>query len=251
MSEPAVRAELQITLKEGATAGLKSITQAAETAAKKTSAASVEAANKSFSATENLVSKSRSAYEKLASARETLGVRPEREIQREIQQTEAAYNRLARSGEASARELARAQDASIAKVRELRMEMGELTKVQKLQAVGNKYMPLAAGAAAGAYTGYRVEKAFVDKYTEQEQASTELRISMTDKNNRVSENYQKSLQLATELGNALPGNTRDFIMEAQALKQKGITESVIVNGGLKAAGYLRVGMGMHGEGEAG
>ena len=44
MSEPAVRAELQITFKDGGvTAGLKSVTQAAEQAASKTASASVAA----------------------------------------------------------------------------------------------------------------------------------------------------------------------------------------------------------------
>lgn len=144
MSEPAVRAELVVTLKDGATAGMKAIATEAEKAALKTSAASVAAANKSLAATEQFVSKSRTAYQKLSLARETLGVRSEREIQREIQQTEAAYNRLARTGEASARELARAHDASIAKIKALRREMGETEKSFRIS-------PGAVASVAGAY----------------------------------------------------------------------------------------------------
>jgi len=64
-----------------------------------------------------------SAFQKLASAREILGVRSEKAIQNEIRQTEAAYQRLAASGQASARELGRAQDAMRGKVAELRREM--------------------------------------------------------------------------------------------------------------------------------
>ena len=41
--------------------------------------------------------------QRMASAREQLGVRAERAIQREIQQTEATYKRLANSGTLSAR----------------------------------------------------------------------------------------------------------------------------------------------------
>lgn len=251
MSEPAVRAELQLTFKDGATAGLKSVTQSAEAAANKTASASVEAANKSVSAVQAQHDAHIKAYKSIATARETLGVRSERVIRDEIKRTQSAYETLARSGEASARELARAQDANIAKVRALRMEMGELTKMQKLQSVGKKYMPLAGGMAAGGAVGYGVMRAFVNKSAEQEMAFTELRISMTDKNNKVSGNYGKALEIATDLGNKLPGNTRDFILEAQALKQMGITESVIVNGGLKAAGNLRALLEMRGEGEAG
>jgi hypothetical protein len=64
-----------------------------------------------------------SAFQKLASAREVLGIRAEKAIQNEIRQTEAAYQRLAQSGEASTREMARAQDAMRQKVAELRREL--------------------------------------------------------------------------------------------------------------------------------
>lgn len=64
-----------------------------------------------------------SAFQKLANAREVLGIRSEKAIQNEIRQTEAAYQRLAAAGTASARELARAQDAMRGKVAELRREM--------------------------------------------------------------------------------------------------------------------------------
>ncbi len=124
----AVRAELIVSIRDQASAGLKSVTAAAEQAASKSATAAQGAAGKSAAAVEASTTRSRSAYERLATARETLGVRPERAIQREIQLTEAAYNRLARSGTASAKELARAQEASLRKVRELKKEMGEVEK---------------------------------------------------------------------------------------------------------------------------
>lgn len=64
-----------------------------------------------------------SAFQKLGSAREVLGIRSEKAIQNEIRQTEAAYRRLAVSGQASARELGRAQDSMRGKVAGLRQEM--------------------------------------------------------------------------------------------------------------------------------
>lgn len=64
-----------------------------------------------------------SAFQKLATSREILGVRSEKAIQNEIRQTEAAYQRLSASGQASARELGRAQDAMRQKVASLRQEM--------------------------------------------------------------------------------------------------------------------------------
>lgn len=92
-----------------------------------------------------------SAFQKLASAREILGVRSEKAIQNEIRQTEAAYKRLAESGQASARELGRAQDAMRGKVAELRREMEGV----KNTASG---MPTALKAAMGAVGAWQAGK---------------------------------------------------------------------------------------------
>lgn len=107
------------------------------------------------------VAKSREEIEKLQStvgntavgkyaqnmeARRALGVRSEKDIQKEIAQTEAAYQRLARSGTASARELARAQDASIAKIKTLRKEMGESEKgFSRMQVITGVGLAVGAG----------------------------------------------------------------------------------------------------------
>lgn len=71
-------------------------------------------------------------FSKMAKAREMLGVRPEREIQREIYRTEAAYNRLARSGTLSFNDQRRAAAAMRTEVGRLSNEMGKLTTQQKL-----------------------------------------------------------------------------------------------------------------------
>ncbi|CNG34986.1 Uncharacterised protein [Yersinia enterocolitica] len=49
-----------------------------------------------------------SEWQRASSARSTLGIRSERDIQREIQLTQAAYNRLTRTGTLSANEQSRA-----------------------------------------------------------------------------------------------------------------------------------------------
>lgn len=59
-------------------------------------------------------------YRRSSEARSVLGIRSERQIQREIQQTTAAYNRLTRTGLMSASEQARAFDAMRQKVAGLR-----------------------------------------------------------------------------------------------------------------------------------
>lgn len=66
MSEPAVRAELQITLKDTATAGLNAVTQAAEKSASKTAAASVAASTKSTKVAEESAKKITATNEEVA-----------------------------------------------------------------------------------------------------------------------------------------------------------------------------------------
>lgn len=88
---------------------------------------------------------------KARSAAEVLGLRTEQNIQREIQRTEAAYNRLARSGSMSMREQARAAEAARNKVRELNNEMGKFTLAQKAMRGLQTGAAVTGGAAAAGY----------------------------------------------------------------------------------------------------
>lgn len=152
MSEPAVRAELQITFRDGASAGLKSFTDAAEKSAKKISAAA-----------EQSNAQQRASLEKMSKAREVLGVRSERIIQEEIKQTQRSYAALAASGFASAEEQSRAFEKTREKITRLTNEMGKLTNEQKkaasaaadLEKMHSRIrtgVALGAGVAAAAYT---------------------------------------------------------------------------------------------------
>lgn len=91
------------------------------------------------------------AFQKLSSARETLGIRAEKVIRNEIHQTEAAYKRMADSGQASARELARAQDAMRQKVSALRKELDGVN-----QSAGR--FPALIRAAGGAMAAWQAGK---------------------------------------------------------------------------------------------
>jgi TP901 family phage tail tape measure protein len=236
MSSSAVDVEVRLKLKDGATAGLKATSQAAEQAASKSAVAAEKAASKSVAAVNAQHDSHIKAYQEIARARETLGVRSERVIRDEIALTKSAYESLARSGAASARELARAQDASIRKVRELRQEMGELTKMQRLTQVAQ------VGAAVGA--GGMAAKAVIDNpvrsYTDLESAQADLKIALMAKGGKVSAAYDEVMKQATDLGNKLPGATKDFVAAASALKEQGMTESAITGGGLKASAYFGV-----------
>lgn len=99
-------------------------------------------------------------FRKLSSARETLGIRSEKTIQREIQQTEAAYRRLKDSGTLSFREQGRAAEAARRHVTQLRNEMGRLTTAQKLAGIGRGIRDVAiGGAVAAAYLRPGVDRA--------------------------------------------------------------------------------------------
>ncbi|AJF00049.1 phage tail tape measure protein [Pandoraea apista] len=136
----------------GAEAAIQKHAKTAEQAANTLATSTEKAAQKAADATEKSASRQRSSYERLSQARENLGVRSERAIQREIQQTEASYNRLTRSGTMSWREQAAAASKMREKVTELTNEMGRLTNAQKAYA-GLKFTGAAvAGVGAAAYT---------------------------------------------------------------------------------------------------
>lgn len=91
-----------------------------------------------------------------------LGIRSERQIRMEILQTQAAYNRLARSGRASHNDLARAATATRNRIRELNDELGRGAGGwrSRMGAIGRGVATAAAGSAA-AYAAVRPE---VERY---------------------------------------------------------------------------------------
>lgn len=150
-STSSVDVEIRLKLQDGTSAGAKAVSQTIQKEAEKATTATERAAQRAAEAAEKGANRSRSAYERLSQAREVLGVRSERLIQREIQQTEAAYQRLLSSGTMSWQAQAAAADKMRQKVRELTNEMGRLTTAQKAYA-GLKFgASIAAGGAAAAY----------------------------------------------------------------------------------------------------
>lgn len=155
----AVDVELRLKMRDnGVDAGLKAVEQQAEktattatTAAEKASTAMERAAERAATATEQAASRQRSSYERLSHARETLGMRSEQAIQREIQQTVAAYNRLKDSGTLSFQEQTRAAEAMRSKVEQLTNEMGKLTAAQKIMAGIKTAAAIGAGVTAAGY----------------------------------------------------------------------------------------------------
>lgn len=94
-----------------------------------------------------------------SAARERLGIRSERASQREILQTQAAYNRLARSGRSSANDLQRAAAATKNSIRELNAELNNGIGLQQRFGKG---MAVGGAVIAGAAAGYAVLKPAMD-----------------------------------------------------------------------------------------
>lgn len=89
-------------------------------------------------------------YRRSARARETLVIRSEHAIQREIDRTTAAYNRLSRSGTLTAREQSRAYTAMKNKVAALNGEMGNLTRLERVRMAGGQIGAISGGIVAAA-----------------------------------------------------------------------------------------------------
>ena len=139
-----VDAEIRVKFVDaGASKGLKAVTQAAEQSATKSVAAAKAAASQSVKAAKEAASQSTRSvqaahdhniklYKDMAEARKNLGVRAEQAVREEISKTQAAYKLLASSGSLSARELGRAYDAQLSKVKALRQELGEVNKLSRI-----------------------------------------------------------------------------------------------------------------------
>ncbi|ECD4584724.1 tail length tape measure protein, partial [Salmonella enterica subsp. enterica serovar Newport] len=119
--------------------GLKLTKKAAEdavAATRKSGREQKRTDDESISSTKRVVTE----LQRAARARETLGIRSEHEIRRQIALTEASYNRLARSGVMSAREQARAWRATKEQIRELKREMRGVGTLAKAANIGGNVL---------------------------------------------------------------------------------------------------------------
>lgn len=80
----------------------------------------------------------------------------------------------------------------------------------------------------------------VAAFAKGEEASTELKVAMMMSDGTVSEDFAKINQLATDMGNTLPGTTEQFVRMMTMLKRQGISNESILGGMGKATAYLGV-----------
>lgn len=102
---------------------------------------------------------------------------------------------------------------------------------------------MAAGGAAGLASGYALSRplrSVVDAFAPAEDAATQLKVAMMDKNGQVAADYQRITDLANGLGDRLPGTTADFQNMMSMLSKQGLSTKSILGGTGEAAAYLGV-----------
>lgn len=102
---------------------------------------------------------------------------------------------------------------------------------RQLEQVGKGGIAMGAGLSAGLAVA---TKAFMA----QEDATTTLMNSLMTKDGNIPEIFKAINQQAIELGNQLPGATKDFADMATQLKSLGVKPETILGGALKATAYL-------------
>jgi TP901 family phage tail tape measure protein len=116
----------------------------------------------------------------------------------------------------------------------------KLTELEKRQQKSEALMMNGAKVmAAGAGILATLDPA-IEAYENLEDASASLRSTMMKDGGVISANFEKVNKLAVQLGNKLPGNTKDFTEMMQALLRNGVTEQSILQGTGKAAANLAV-----------
>ena len=133
------------------------------------------------------------------------------------------------------------QRAELAKMGEQHRKLAELRKKH-----GQDMMHLgmaAAGSAALMAGGNKMAgplRSVVGAFVPAENSETQLRASMMTNTGAVGPEYKQVLDLATRLGDRLPGTTADFIDMMTMLRRQGMTSQAILGGLGESAAYLGI-----------
>lgn len=144
-----------------------------------------------------------------------LGIRTEREIRREIQRTQAAYNAMAKSGRASHSELARAAQQTRSRIRELNAEMNSGSRFNRMiqggKSLARGATSVAAGVMAGGYVLAQPVSRTMDYDTELRHATNTMYAGKTLAEKRAGmEEINKTVNDAAYIG----GTSKEKALEA-------------------------------------
>ena len=133
---------------------------------------------------------------------------------------------------------------------ELERQAQRLQRIAERHQRNERRLQTAANASMAGYVGINTAQRAghliaspVREYMQQEQASTDLKVTMMRADGTYGA-FEEINKQAIQLGNILPGTTQDFINLARALKEQGVKDEVMSGGGLKAAAEMAVLMNM-------
>ncbi|EEP69311.1 phage tail tape measure protein [Kingella oralis] len=183
------------------------------------------------------------------------------QLQRSMRQSQQEYQRLQQSSHALGNEL-RTQGISTTRLREsqarlnrehdeaahaLERERAALNRLdrarersQRMSQAGRRALATSAASSLAAAGIGRTLMVPLKAYAETEAASTDLRMAMMDKTGQVSAQYQAVNELATRLGDKLPGTTADFKNLMTMLMRQGVSAETVLGGTGEAAALLAV-----------
>ncbi|HGO5816115.1 TPA: phage tail tape measure protein [Mannheimia haemolytica] len=198
--------------------------------------------------------------QKLASAKQNIALLKSEQSKTAAKLKEARAE-FARNGFESSK-MAERQNALRRSMREANGEIDrqkqKLAQLNQKQAENAKYRAKVDGirsqAEQFANIGARSTQAFsmakdkiavpVAEFAKAETAATNLKVALMGKGGKVSPEFEKINQLATDLGNRLPGTTADFQNLMTMLVRQGVSAETILGGTGEAAAYLSVQLGM-------
>lgn len=145
-------------------------------------------------------------------------------------------------------QLNKKHDAASKAVEKQRLAYEKLQNAQNKAAAAKSQMTEAGMRAVGlmytargiADTTRNVLSAPVKAYADTETASTDLRAAMMDNTGKVSADFKDIENLATRLGDRLPGTTADFKIMMLELRRQGIESKKILGGTGEATALLAV-----------
>lgn len=97
-----------------------------------------------------------------------------------------------------------------------------------------------AGGLGAAYAMSRPLAAMVDAFAPAEDAATQLKVALMGSDGSVGADFQRISDLATRLGDKLPGTTADFQNMMTMLRRQGMSSATILGGLGEATAYLGV-----------
>lgn len=116
---------------------------------------------------------------------------------------------------------------------------------QTMMAGAQALPELALQGAAGYYAGRALVAPPVRAYADLEEATTGLKTAMLDAKLQVNKAFPAIAKKAEELGNKLPGSTKDFFQGATELIRQGVSPELVAGGALEASAKFGVLMKMN------